>query len=341
MTVTIRDVAERVGLSITTVSRALDGYTDVAEETRKIVIRVSQEMGYVPNRAARQLRNHRSDTIGYILPSSSPRFSEPFYSEFIAGIGDEAAIHGFDLLVTAASPDMEEEKETYRRWVQGRKVDGLIINRLRVNDWRVQYLMEHNFPFVSLERVIDPNDYEHCAVVEVDGKSGFSRMVAHLIACGHKRIGYIGARLDLKLQLDRLEGYRTGLMDAGIKFDPVLTASGDMGRQGGYEAALRLLSLPDPPTAIVCVNDLTAIGALQAAHEQGLVVGRDLAVTGFDGIAGSAHTQPPLTTLSQPLYDISRQLVGMLKALINAELLEQRHFLIAPELIVRESSCQK
>lgn len=339
MTVTIRDVARRLQLSITTVSRALDGYSDVAEETRKEVIRVAREMGYVPNRAARQLRNQRSDTIGYILPSSSPRLSEPFYSEFLAGLGDEAGIHGLDLLVTTAAPDDNSEKEAYRRWVQGRKVDGLILNRLRMNDWRVGYLIQENYPFTSLEDVIDGQDYEHYACVEVDGKTGLSMAVAHLAACGHKRIGYIGGGQGLKLQADRMEGYRAGLEEAGLQFDPDLTTFGNMGRQEGYEAALRLLSLPNPPTAIACVNDLTAIGVLQAAHELGLGVGRDLAVTGFDGIAGSAHTQPPLTTLDQPLYDIARLLVRMLYAIIQGETLEERRVFIKPTLIVRESSC--
>lgn len=143
--VTIRDVAKRLNLSITTVSRALDGYDDVSEETRQRVIKAAQEMGYAPNQAARQLRRQRTDTIGYILPADKPLFADPFFAEFLAGLGDEAAAYNFDLLVASAPPDTEAEHQAYQRWVHGHKVDGLVINRLRLHDWRVQYLSKAGF----------------------------------------------------------------------------------------------------------------------------------------------------------------------------------------------------
>src|SRR3990170_272614 len=115
MAITIRDVARRLNLSTTTVSRALDGYDDVAEETRQLIIKTAQEMGYAPNQAARQLRRRRSDSIGYILPAETPRFSDPFFAEFTAGLGDEASAHGFDLLVSTAPPGSQVERQTYER----------------------------------------------------------------------------------------------------------------------------------------------------------------------------------------------------------------------------------
>src|SRR3990170_2545769 len=152
MPVTIRDVARRLKLSITTVSRALDGYPDVAEETRERVIRTAREMGYAPSRAARQLRRKRADTIGYIMPTSRPRFSDPFFLEFIAGLGDEAALHHVDLLMNTASPAGDEERTLYRQWVQSRRVDGVVLSRMRLDDWRAQYLTESDFPFVAFGR---------------------------------------------------------------------------------------------------------------------------------------------------------------------------------------------
>jgi LacI family transcriptional regulator len=335
MRTTIREVAHQLHLSITTVSRALDGYNDVAEDTRELVIRTAHEMGYTPNRAARQLRRQRSDTIGYILPTEKPQFADAFYSEIIAGLGDLATASNSDLLVSAAPPDSDSERALYERWVQGRKVDGLIVNRTRLHDWRVQYLTAQNFPFVLLERSLLPVEF---IGVEVDSYQGLLELMAYLTNLGHSRIAYIGASPDLKIDFDRYNGYQAGLKAAKIKPNSSLVTRGDLTPEGGYQAAGHLLGLENIPTAIVCVNDLTAIGAMHAAHENGLKVGRHIAIAGFDGIADAAHTQPPLTTLDQPVYTIARQLVTMLLALINDEPLDERQVKILPKLLIREST---
>ena len=332
---TIKDVAKALNLSITTVSRALDGYDDVAKETRELVIRTAREMGYTPNRAARQLRRQRSETIGYILPTEKPQFADAFYSEFIAGLGDMAAASNFDLLVSAAPPESAAEKALYERWAQGRKVDGIVLNRIRLHDWRVQYLTAQKIPFVSLERSLLPVEF---IGVEAEAYQGFLELMAYLTNQGHSRIAYIGGWPELKIEHDRYAGYQAGLKAASISPEPALVTRGDLTPEGGYQAAGRLLNLSQPPTAIVCVNDLTAIGAMHAAHERGLKVGRDIAIAGFDGIADSAHTQPPLTTLDQPVYTIARQLVTMLLALINGQPLAERQVKIEPKLIIRAST---
>jgi LacI family transcriptional regulator len=331
----IREVAKRLGISITTVSRALDGYSDVAESTRQLVIKTAQEMGYIPNRAARQLRRQRSDTIGYIMPVSAPQYADPFFSEFVAGLGDEATLHNLILHVSTAAPDSDSERQSYEREVQDRKVDGMILNRMRLHDRRVQYLVRTGLPFVSLERTLDKSDQ---ASVEVDSQAGFKILMAYLTAKGHKRIAYIGGPKELKIQVDRFKGYKKGLDAAGISFDPELVAEGDTFRESGYRAAQRLFALETIPTAITCINDLTAIGVLHAASERGLKVGRDLAVAGFDGIEDSKHTSPPLTTLYQPLYQIARNLVKMLVASIQNLPLEERQMRLQPELVIREST---
>ncbi len=332
---TIKDVARSLNISITTVSRALDGYEDVSAETRQRVLEAARQMGYTPNRAARQLRRQRSETIGYILPTEKPQFADAFYSEFIAGLGDMAAASNFDLLVSAAPPDSAAEKALYERWVQGRKVDGLVLNRTRLQDWRVQYLSAQAFPFVLLERSLLPVEF---IGVEANAAQGFLDLIAHLANQGHSRIAYIGASPDLKIDHDRYHSYLSGLEAASIAPNPTLVARADLTPTGGYQAAGQLLALETAPTAIVCVNDLTAIGAMHAAHECGLKVGRDIAIAGFDGIADSAHTQPPLTTLDQPVYEIARQLVKMLLALLNGEALSERQVKIEPKLLIREST---
>lgn len=345
MAVTIKDVARRLKLSITTVSRALDGYDDVAEDTRERVRSAAAQMGYAPSHMARQMRRQRADSIGFAisLPPSARQntnnrpFADPFVLEFIAGLGDEAAQSHLDLIVSTATPGAEEET-LFRRWVQGRRVDGVVVNRLRIDDWRVGYLTQNRMPFVASGHLQGAN----FPYIEVDGRAGFKQLTQYLAGKGHTRIGYIGGPDRLRLQDDRLAGYRAGLRAAGLPSNKMLVTQGDMTRNGGYAAAIKLLGLPQPPTAILGVNDMTAIGAMRAARERGLVVGRDVAIAGFDGIADSEHTEPPLTTLNQPAYEIARQLTRMLAEQIERGRSGESHppqqILLQPELVLRSST---
>jgi LacI family transcriptional regulator len=335
MAISIRDVAKKINLSITTVSRALDGYDDVSEETRNKVLRTAAEMGYIPNRAARQLRRKRTDTIGYILPAYSPRFADPFYSEFIIGIADGTSSEGFDLLVSTAGPSELLEKETYQKWLQGRKVDGFIINRVRSFDWRIQFLCQNHFPFISLGKSLDPFDYSY---VEIDNQGSFKQLTQHLIDLGHRRIAYIGGPSELMIEVERHAGYLEALRQADVESDPKIIAQGDLSQTSGYQTALDFLSLSMPPTAISCINDRTAIGAIHAAHERRLTVGKDVAIAGFDGIEESSHTLPPLTTINQPVYQIARQMIGILLSVINNETGSNQVVKFETELIERAST---
>lgn len=335
MAVTIRDVARRLNLSITTVSRALDGYDDVAAHTRERVIRTARDMGYVPSRAARQLRRQRADTIGYVIPGQAPYFTDPFSSEFIAGLGDAATSHNLDLLISTAAPDTPDERRIFTRWVQSRQVDGIVLSRLRLRDWRVKYLSQNDSAFVGHGRTRLRIDFPY---IEMDSHAGFLQLVEHLIQCGHRRIAYIGAPARFTLQAERFAGYQQGLTKANIPFEETLVVESDLTRGGGYQSALQLLALPNPPTAIIGVNDLTAIGAMRAARERGFVIGLDMAIAGYDGTEDSEHTQPPLTTLKQPIYDTAHRLVEMLLQRIAGDPIPEPHILLQPELIVREST---
>lgn len=335
MSITIRDVAKKLNLSITTVSRALDGYDDVAEETRQRVIEAAHEMGYSPNRAARQLRTQRSDTIGYILPASAPRFSDPFFSVFISGLGDEAAEHNYDLLISTAPSGQEAEQQVYQRWVHSHKVDGFILNRIWQSDWRVRYLASQKIPFATLERSLDSVEYPS---IQVESKASVAALVKHIIDHGFQRLAFIGGPSHLSIHSNRFDGYCQGLAANQIPMDPILITSADLTSEGGYQAARQLLWTTDPPDAILCINDETAFGVLHAAHEAGRTVGADLAVAGFDGVQDSKYSQPTLTTLAQPLYEIARQLVRMTLSEIDGLPLGERQVIIKPILQIREST---
>lgn len=334
MSITIRDVAKRLNLSITTVSRALDGYDDVAEETRQLVIRTANEMGYSPNRAARMLRRKKSETIGFILPASAQRIAEPFFMEFLAGLGDELAVQGYDLLVANAITPASE-RELYQRWVSSLKVDGLVVNRVYVDDWRIQFLNEHTMPFATLER---SNESAGNPSIEVDGADCYLELVNHLYENGFRRLAFLGGPAQLVNNVNQLDWVRQAVRSVGLDLDPACIVSTEMTSAQGYQATKDLLALPDPPDAVLCINDEMAFGALHAAHEQGLSIGREIGIAGFDGMVESQHTEPPLTTLNIPVYGIACQLVQMVLKTLSGETLAHTHAKIKPELLIREST---
>ncbi len=331
---TIRDVARQLNISIATVSRALDGYYDVAEHTRQLVVQTAHEMGYAPNRAARQLRRQKAETIGFIIPAVSQRFDEPYFMEFIAGMGSELTGKNFDLLVANATT-VEMENNLYERWVNSRKVDGFILNRMSLHDWRAQYLTKANVPFVSLGKSRDRIDYP---CIRIDGSDVYVELIKHLQERGFSRFAFIGGVSELTIHIDRLQWFQSALTSLGLRCEPENILSTSMTIAAGYEAANRLLSHSIPPDAILCVNDETAFGALEAAREHGLNIGKDLAITGFDGVKDSEHTVPPLTTLDIPVPDIARQLVRMLLAILQKEALPEDEIVIRPSLLIRASS---
>ncbi len=335
MPVTIHDVANRLGLSIATVSRALAGHTDIALKTRQLVQQTAQEMGYTPNQAARQLRRKKADAIGYILPVEAERFSEPFYAEFLVGLGDETAVHPFDLLVSVSSQNKEVEQSIYKNWVQSQKVDGFVLNRIRHNDWRLRYLNEHCVPFTTLEQGDDGFDQPH---VEVDNAAGMRQIILHLAQAGYHRLAFIGGPEYLVIHTQRLAGFRQGLEQVGMPFNPAHVVAGNLTSDGGYQAVNQLPWLTDPPDALLCINDETAYGAIHAVRERGLKVGTDVAITGFDGVPASQHTDPPLTTLEIPVYEIARQLVRLLAAEVAEQPIATRRVVFQPRLLIRASS---
>lgn len=334
MPTTIHDVAKKLNLSITTVSRALDGYEDVADQTRKLVIATANEMGYAPNRAARQLRRQKAETIGFILPSISKRFSEPFFTEFISGLGEELSARNFDLLVANATTD-EAERSLYDRWVNSHKVDGFVLNRIRRQDWRVQYLARHEIPFVGLGRSQDGVPYP---CVRIEAADIYLRLVQHVQKKGFSHFAFIGGPPDLMNHIDRLKWVRAALKKCGLPLDPHRAISTDMSSTGAYEAVRTLLLSPAPPDALLCVNDQTAYGALHAAHEKRLRVGRDIAIAGFDNLRDSLHTEPPLTSMGVPVSEIARQLVQMLLEKLDNRVSEMREIVIKPDLHIRASA---
>jgi len=328
---TLKTIAKATGYSITTVSRALAGYDDVADATRAVIQSSAQQLGYFPNLTARQLQKQRTDTIGIILPSVGPRFADPYFSLILAGIGDEIAVSGYDVLISARPPG-PAELEAYRSIVEGRRVDGIVVIRTRLEDERIAYLVERSFPFVAFGRTALDLDYPY---IDEDGEAGTYELILHLAQLGHERIAYIAAPQDLTFGYNRHKGYQRALEETGLVYRPEYVEVGDLTRRGGSAAAEKLLAQSMPPTAIVAANDLMALGTMNRLQQKGLKTGFDISVAGFDDIPTAEALG--LTTLNQPIYRIGHQLSQMLLALIEGQHLAEPKMVLKPKLLIRAS----
>ena len=334
MPATLKDIAERVGKSVPTVSRALGGFEDISPETRAEVQRVARELGYEPSATAMNLKKQRTDNITLILPTEArPRFSDPFFSEFVEGVVDQAARYRLDLAV--ATNVGEDECATYLKYIRSRRTDGFIVMRTRRQDARIDLLRNQDVPFVAFGRTDGDNDFH---LVDEDGIYGVRQVVDHLVALGHRRLAFIAEPLYLTKSHHRLQGFREGLTAHGLPHVPALVAEANFRQTSGRQAAKMLLDLALPPTAIVACNDLLALGAINEAQARGLVVGRDISITGFDDIMLAEYIHPSLTTMHQPAHEMGELVVDLLVKVIQKQPVGEKQVIRLPNLIVRESS---
>jgi LacI family transcriptional regulator len=333
--VSIRDIARQLNLSITTVSRALDGYPDVSNRTRLRILETASELGYVPNQAARQLRRKKTDVIGFVLASAQPKFTDPIYSEFLSGLADEATTFGMDLRISIAPPDTDEEKNIYKRWSRSHEVDGIVLSHVRVHDWRVSFLQDEALPFAGFDKSNDNIDYSCCASYN---EQAMQQIVTHLAQTGYKRIAFIGGPENYVSHQARLAGFINGLKSTKLSLNPEYLVNGDFSSSSGYALTNSLIEFDPAPDAIVCINDETAFGVLHALHEKKIIPGKDIAVTGFGGVQESKHSSPPLTTIDIPIYYVTRQLVRSLLGVIRKEENIDHCIQVNPQLIIRETT---
>jgi len=333
MPVTLKGIAQKVGYSITTVSRALTGHDDVAESTRQLIFETAAEMGYHPNMAARRLRTRRTDTIGIIVPTYSTRFADPFFGDFLAGVGNKAVEYDFDLLLSTRPPG-DRELKGYERMVMEQRVDGLIVISTRPHDERITYLLEQNFTFVSFGRSDLEADFPY---LDVDGEAGMHQATQYLVDLGHRRIAYISAPFNFMYAHQRLAGFKGALSINNIPFDETMTIVGDLTERSGYALAHDLLTRSEPPTAIIACNDWMASGVISAIRDLGLTAGHDVSVIGFDDVPLARLTHPQLTTVRQPAYEAGWRVCEMLINMLRGEEPEKRHVILEPQLVMRES----
>ena len=311
MAVTIKDIAKVANVSHTTVSRALRDHPAIAPRTAERIRQIAEDLGYIPNTAARGLKTSRSGILGVIVR----RIVDPFFSEVLQGIEDVLQAHSYSLFLAASHRDPDRERVIIQAMSE-RRVDGVIICSTQVSQQQQRRLAAFNVPTVLINNQA-PEDVTHS--IYLDAVSGSREVTEYLVGLGHRRIGYLGNLRGGRTNIDRLRGYRQALNTAGIRQRPDYLQEASSGlAAGGAEAASAFLRLSEPPTAIVCYNDVMAIGALQVLQSAGVKVPEQCAVTGFDNIELSAYVTPPLTTFSQPKYELGREAALMMLRLLES-----------------------
>ena len=332
--VTLKDIAEVVGKSVAAVSRALNDYDDISEETRTHIKQVARDMGYAPNPMAQRLRKRTTDTLGLILPVFSPKNFDPYFTELLAGITNEATKHGFDLLVSTCPPG-QAENQAYHRLINGRRVDGIIVTRLRWQDPRIEILLDKQFPFVV---VGDSNLPDTIPAVTDDTSESARLTVEHLVEQGHERIALVNAPSELVFSSNYFSGFQQTIVKAGLLVKENFLEVSEFSQKDGYRAAQTLLSRTETPSAIIAADDIIALGVMAAAQDQGFQIGNDLAVTGYGDILLSEYSQPPLTTIHRPTYALGQRACQMLIDRQHSPTANQTRVVIQSSLVIRQSS---
>lgn len=329
----LKELSEHLGMSMTTVSRALNGYDDVSGRTRERVIETAKAMGYTANAQARRLTSGSTESIGFVMSDVGDYFGGSSVAELLAGLTD--ALHKADRdLVIAATQRADDPLAPFRRLVDGQRVDGLILDQTRQKDPRVDYLLERGFPFVAFGRT--GRAAEH-AFLDFDGEAAFFNTAQRLIRLGHKRIAMIGANSSYHFVQLRRRGFERALAQAGLSLAPDHYQASGFNQAAGAAATHKLLNLPIPPTAIMCIDDLTALGAMAALRDHQLKAGRDISITGYNDIPTARLCDPPLTTVSMPARTAGNRLAEMLLALLGGEVVDNLQELWETKLVVRES----
>ena len=341
---TITDVAHLAGVSPSTVSNLLNGRSKrMRPATQERIYEAIEELGYTPNQAARQLKTGHAPIIGLIVPS----VANPFYGIFAHHVESAALENGYQVLLGNSNRNPEREQK-YAEELWGYGVRGLIFGSSLLQFSHLDGLIARGLHVVAFERPTQVDDQSPIDSVGIDNNLASRLATKHLLALGHKRIGFLSGPIRTVNRMERLAGYRSALSEAGIEYDAGLVwdvapngsnfgdaQAVELGRQGAQE----LLSRTNAPTAIFAINDMFAFGAYAGAKDLGLSVPTDLSVVGMDDIPITGIVQPPLTTIRQPIGKIAQSAVKRLLARLQGTIEEaQGHQILRPQLIVRSST---
>ncbi|MEU7029099.1 LacI family DNA-binding transcriptional regulator [Streptomyces sp. SBR177] len=333
-TPTLEEVAALAGVGRGTVSRVINNASGVRESTRRAVQQAIEELGYVPNLAARSLAGRRAGAVALVMTKTDWRlFGEPFFSEVVRAVGDALAEAKLQLLLTLARTD--DERQRLVEYVRGGRVDGVLLMSVPVEDALPDMLAGAGLPTVLLGR---RSGDERVTYVDTDNVGGARAAVGHLAGGGRRVIATITGPPEMYVAECRLRGYREALADAGLPELPSLVAEGDFTEASGRRAMVGLLERHPEVDAVFAASDSMAAGALDALRAAGRRVPEDVAVVGFDDFERAERTEPPLTTVRQPMGEIGRTMVRLLLEEMEEPEVAWRHVILRTRLMVRGSA---
>ncbi|BBI35786.1 LacI family DNA-binding transcriptional regulator [Cohnella abietis] len=332
---TIKDIAKAAGVSVTTVSRALNGYDDVNEETRKKIKKVAKELSYSPNAVARSLVSKKTRTIGLIISDINRAGAKDAFSyEVLCGINDRTGDLNYDLLLFSTNPSKQMEK-SYTALCKERNVEGAILSGLRLDDPYLQEVIEQNvFPCVLIDI---PKTGDNVAHITSDNRLGAAMATRHLLESGHRNIALINGHSQAFVTEERYHGFRDALEEYDLLSNAELVYDGSFSEDGGAEAMYQILIRHPEVTAVFCASDLMALGAIRTLERMGRKVPEDISIIGFDDITISAYCSPKLTTIRQDKYELGYQSAQLLIDMLESRT-ENRKIILSSQLIIREST---
>src|SRR5436190_543396 len=335
---TIQQLAEQSGVSVATVSRALNGSPEVSETTRERIVALARELNYTPSAAARTLVSRRSHVVGVVLETGPghPDLLHPFFQEVLVGLKHGAGARGYDLLLFASEEPGNGFGGThsYLRRAEHHGVDGAIVMGFD-GDQEIVKLAASSLPCIAIDADLDG---PRTGFVMSENRQGAALAVRHLHELGHERIATVTGSLRTKPGADRLDGYREEIERLGLEARAEYVVDGDFYDESGYRATQQLLQLDEPPTALFAASDPMAAGAIRGASKLGVTVPRDLAVVGFDDIGLASLLQPQLTTVRQDMQALGEAAADGLGRLIEDQEAQPVRRLVPTKLVVRDSS---
>lgn len=328
----IRDVAQRAGVSIATVSRAVNGIATVAPELAERVWAAIKEVGYVPNTQARALVSGRSRLLGLVVSE----ISNPFFPELVQEFENRAVEQGYEVFVGSTNYDTARTETLIRRMLQ-RSVDGVAVMTFGIEEELIQKLVERAFPMVFVDA---GPDMPNVRLLKIDYGEGIREAVQHLAALGHRKIAFISGPLQMRSSVARRDAFLSAMSELGLTVPDAHMVEGTHTMEGGIKATEQLLQLVELPTAIACSNDMTAIGVLHGLHRHKYSAPNDLSVVGFDDIHLSQFMLPPLTTVQMSCKLLAAAAVQALRAGIEPGNIHspQKEWAISTSLVVRQST---
>jgi LacI family transcriptional regulator len=333
-TLKIEEIAALAEVSPATVSRVLNNYPHVRPALRERVLQVIKDNNYTPHAAARSLASSRTKIIGLLIPRSAVVvFSDPYFPRIIQGITETCNSLGYYLMLSMVSTTVEED--FYKNLLRGRHFDGIVTLASDVDDPILPVVIKQKFPMVLIGH--HPY-YPDIVSVDVDNRQGAFKAVSHLLETGHQRLATITGPLNTMVSMERRDGFKQALLEAGRPVNNELIIEGDFTEEGGRMAMQRLLGYSQRPDGVFVANDTMAVGALRAISEAGLRAPHDIAVVSFDNLPIASYVNPTLTTVHQPVFETGDVAARILIQMIEGDTPVARRTLLPTSLIVRQSS---